>query len=181
MNIRRITSPEEAERKRKRNAQVIGVILGLILLISTAGYAFMSFEGGSSGGASTEGIRNNGNNWIATFQGQEFVLSNGPDNATEINMYATAMDYYGKPLYIVSGSPAITYEVSSVLSRIASRVQEACYENCSTVDLPEKNCTDNLIIWQEATVNSVNQKENCIFIKGDLRAVDSFLYRVLGY
>jgi hypothetical protein len=65
------------------------------------------------------------------------------------------------------------------LARYASRFQEACYGECEK-DLPEKDCSEKLIVFRESEVKKVYEEGSCVIIEGDMVAVDAFLYRVLG-
>jgi len=88
-------------------------------------------------------------------------------------------DYAGLPLYIDSDVDSVSSEVVLTLGRFASRVQGACYGECET-DLPEKDCSENLIIIRDSLENRVYQEEKCVFIEGDVATADAFLFRVLG-
>ena len=68
-------------------------------------------------------------------------------------------------------------EISLSLGRYTGRIQEACYGKCDK-DLPEKDCTQNLIVWKDSAENKVYSQGKCVFIEGDLRAVDAFLYKI---
>jgi regulator of sigma D len=56
-------------------------------------------------------------------------------------------------------------------------MQEACYGSCER-NLPEKNCTENIIIFKDSKENSVTQQDKCVFIEGDLRTVDAYIYKL---
>ena len=95
-----------------------------------------------------------------------------------LQYYVDFNNYAGSTVYVVSENQAVFFEISATMGRFL-RVQEACYGPCEE-DLPEKNCTDNLIIWQDSPENKVYQEENCVFIDGDMRTVDAFLYDLFG-
>ncbi len=178
--MRRIVSKEEAEKKKKRNSFLISIFILLILVVSTIGYSLLS--GSNYSGQGDETIQSNGNQWIVTINGIDYLFSNLPEFVAEIpvNVSFTIDNYQGKTIYFVSNNSAINNELYSVLSNHAGGIQSACYGPCEE-DLPEKDCTANLIIWRDSTENKVYQSENCIFIDGDLRAADAFLYKILGY
>jgi hypothetical protein len=37
-----------------------------------------------------------------------------------------------------------------------------------------------MIVWQKGAENKVYQKDNCVFIEGDMKAADAFLYKIFG-
>ncbi|MBU1988865.1 MAG: hypothetical protein KKD94_05290, partial [Nanoarchaeota archaeon] len=154
----------------------------LVLVIGTVGYGFLSNPGGpnTNKGHNEGDVIYNGNRWVATLNGEDFYFINSPESIENISVDISfsLINYQGISLYLVSDSTAVNSEIATTFGRFASRIQEACYGPCDK-DLPEKNCTENLIIWQDSPENRVYQKENCIFIEGDMRAVDAFLYRIL--
>jgi hypothetical protein len=179
--MRKIETGEQIERRRKRNAKIGGIIMLLILVISSAGYAFISSDS-ETGGNKSGGVYGVGDRWALDVNGGTLYFSHSLENVSDIivDTSFSLNDYYQKPLYVVSDNPIITNEVGLSLGKYVIRMQNACYENC-TSDLPEKNCSDNLIVYNPKIENKVYQKDNCIFIDGDLRAVDAFLYRIVGY
>jgi hypothetical protein len=177
--MRRIMSQADLDAKRKRNTLIISLFMLGILVFGTVGYAvsLTSKEDSSSG----NGITNLGDRWEVPYQGQNFYLSNSPDDVKNISVSieSTLSTYSSSPVYIVSGNNAVGTEITSVLSSFSPRIQKACYGSCEE-NLPEKDCTENLIIWRDSLENKVYQEENCVFIDGDLKAVDAFLYKLLG-
>lgn len=183
MEMRKILTAEQIEKRDKKRARLLTILMLVLLLGSTAGYAFFS---GTSDKASksSNGLQQIGNQWVLTSNGTQFAFSSSPDSAREVNISSLIYDlnsYYQKPLYIVSNSSYAAYEIASTLGKFASRAQEACYGNC-TLDLPQKNCTtDLLVVYNESLIeNKVYQKDNCVFIDGNMTAVDAFLYKVMG-
>jgi hypothetical protein len=185
--MRKIGSQKEAEEKRKRNTLILSVLMLLVLVGGTAGYAFISNPGSENSNTPLEDndgssiARFVGNRWIVTVDGMDLSFANSPESVANISVDTTSTitNYKGLSLYVVSDNNAINAEIASVLGNYASRVQKACYGPCEE-DLPEKDCSENLIIWRDNPQNRVYQEENCIFIEGDLRAVDAFLYKILG-
>jgi len=173
-NIRKIMSKEDLEAKRKRNSNIISIAMLAILVIGTAGYAYLSGEKSETGKSETSG------EYFALNIGEETLyFKNSPENVSSVpvNINTKIEDYAGKPLYIASEDNEITREITSTLGRFAERVQLACYQNC-TKDLPEKDCSVNLIVYNAGN-ESVRGEENCVFIEGDEKAVDAFVYKLL--
>ncbi|MCH7568203.1 MAG: hypothetical protein IIA87_02165 [Nanoarchaeota archaeon] len=184
--MRRIKSPEEIEKSQKRMKVLVGGSLIFLMVFSVVGFAL--FSGGSSfsdnqnSNQDQNNFNFNGRYWVFNSGGQEFYFTN-PQELTKdipVNINMNINNYAGVPLYLVSDSDEVLNEISINLARYASRFQIACYKSCEE-DLPEKTCEENLIVWQEGEENKVYQEENCIFIEGDLLAVDAFLYRILGF
>jgi hypothetical protein len=181
--MRPISSKEELEKKKKRKTFLISFLMFLILVIGTAGYAFLSStDNPSTDGEYKEGeARFNGNRWVLAIDGKDFYFLNSPESTGNVSVVVSSSlaDYNGLPMYIVSDNNAVSSEIALTLGTYASRVQGACYGPCDK-DLPEKDCSENLIIWKDNSENKVYQKQNCVFIEGDTIAVDAFLYHVLG-
>ena len=180
--IRKIESKEEIETREKRRTRMLVALTLLLLLGSTAGYAFLSSEKSSNvGDSGTSGVQNVGGQWMINYNGEILVFSNPPNvtKQTEINISYDISSYSQKPVYVAGNNSIALYEIASTLGRYATRFQEACYWNCS-LDLPQKTCGDLIIIVNGTGQNNVYQKDNCIFINGNLSTVDAFLYRVFG-
>jgi hypothetical protein len=184
--MRRIQTPEEIEKKRKRNSLLMGIFMLGILVLSTAGFAFfLNPDALSNGNDNTADVPTSGsvgNRWTETISGQQLYFTNSPNDVEDIPVDITLFlhSYSGLPLFLNSENAAINTEIATTLGRFASRVQEACYGECDNPDLPEKNCNENLIIWKDSIENKVYQEENCVFIEGDIGAVDAFLFKILG-
>lgn len=169
--MRRIESEDERERKVKRRNIYLTIFMLLILLISTAGYAF--FSGNRTTSNEIEEVHS------VNINGQSFYMTNSKNDVKNIsvNINAGLSFYSGNNVYVASDSQQVSYEIFSTIGAYASHIQNACYGNC-TENLPEKTCSDKLIVWSLSTENNVYQRENCIFIEGDLKAVDAFIYKI---
>jgi len=170
--MRRITSQKEIESKKKRNNTMVGIFLLIILIFSTIGYGFVYSgrnPGAGRGSSEQSESQNQGVYLRSTIQSTKNV---------PVEISFTLNDFAGQPLYIVSDNPTILNEISTTLGKHASRVQQACFGPCED-DLPEKDCSENLIVWQDSPENKVHQEERCTFIEGDITAVDAFLYKIL--
>jgi hypothetical protein len=184
MNIRKILTAEQIEQRNKKRTRILTILMLVLLLGSTAGYSFFSGSDNTGSTNNNGEIQQVGNQWVWTSNGQQFAFSSSPDSAKEVNISSLVYDfnsYYQKTLYIASNDSLASYEIASTLGRYASRVQGACYGPC-LLDLPQKNCTTDLMIIYNGSVadNSVYQKDNCVFINGNITAVDAFLYNVVG-
>lgn len=181
--MQKIRMKEDIEKGQRTKKIIISMILLFILVSSTLGFAFFSNPNSNSqsGVNPNSNIQQNGNYYNLDINGQQFSFLNPPESTQKvpIDMTVTLASYSGKPLFIVSNSDTISAEIASSLGRYASRVQKACYGKCN-LDLPEKDCSENLIIWNSSIERSVYQNESCIFILGDALSADAFLYKILG-
>lgn len=182
--MRKIETQEEIEKRRKRNMMIMSVLMLGILTISTIGYSFLSSDkadGEESQENSENGIYAYGDRWVVSLNGKQLLLINHPDELKNVSadISMNANSYYNNEVYIDSANEGVYNEITINLEEFAGKVQKACYGNCEE-DLPEKNCSSNLIVWKESIENKVSQQENCIFIDGDLKAVDAFLYKIFG-
>ncbi|MEK6893164.1 MAG: hypothetical protein AABX07_03080 [Nanoarchaeota archaeon] len=181
--MRRIETQEEKEKRQKRRTRVFGMIMLLIMVISTIGYAFITFQEDSNGSKKSAGqaqAQNFDSRWILDYNGQQMALSSSKESLANIStaIFLDINNYAGNPVYIDSGnSSIILYELASNLESYASKVLPACYGVCD-LNLPEKNCSSFLIVYEKANENKVYQQENCVFIEGDVRAADAFLYKI---
>lgn len=180
--MRKIKSREEIESGQKRLKFIIGMVFIILLVFSTAGFALYgrSDTTDTDLGGANQDVYYNGQYWVYSSGGQEFYFINSPEDVQDIPVEVNGGIEYlvDKPLFIDSGDLLAVNELSINLGRYAARIQEACYGKCDE-DLPEKNCAENLIVVREANDNRVYQEENCVFIEGDVRGVDAFLYRIL--
>jgi hypothetical protein len=163
---------------------IVGFVLIGLMLFSTIGFAFSGFYGssGSDEGETQDTPYFNGNYWIYPLGGQEYYFTNSIESIEfdELSFDLSLNQYVGKNLYIDSENEEVLRMIGSNLGRFADRVQEACYGECER-DLPEKECSENIIVYKDSEEENVVKEDNCIFIDGSLKTVDSFLYRVLGF
>lgn len=182
--MKKIRSKEFIAKKQRRNQFIVGGVMVFLMLFSTAGYALFNGESKDKGQhGDEEGNKGHfdGNYWIIE-QGSEkyyFSKSLGEVENISVDVDVNLGNYLGAPLFIASDVDFVTNEIATNLNRYALRLQKACYKSCEE-DLPEKNCTENLIVWKDSENNRVYQNESCVFIEGDIRAVDAFLYQILG-
>ena len=181
--MRKILSEKESEKKRKTNTLLLSIVMLAVLLVGTIGYGFMSSTRTpkNNDGETNSSIRNVGGRWEINYNNNLFYLDNSLEEVKNISVtsYSTLSSLAKSTLYISSDNDAVFSELYSVLGRYA-KTQKACYGPCEE-DLPEKNCTDNLIVWKDSAENKVSQEGKCIFIEGDLRAADAFIYKLLDF
>jgi len=169
LELRKIGTKEESERKTRRNTLILSIVMISILVFSTAGYFSMRDES------------NSGSN-----SGDELGLSNSLESTKNVSviMFTNLQSYAGKTVYVSSEYESGFYEVSSALQGYAGRIQPACYGKCDK-NLPEKNCNESMIVITRLNASGegngkVYEQDNCVFIEGNLEAVDAFLYKIFG-
>lgn len=177
--MRKIETEEEIEARAKKRGRYLVIFMLIILLGSTAGYAFLSFEEDSGQEGGEENYQDVNGKWVVNINGQKIYLTNSKEDVSNIsvNVGTTVRDFSGKTAYIVSDSALAFSELAYPIEFYASRVQEACYGKCDK-NLPEKNCTDNLIVFRQNETEMISQKDNCVFISGTLKSVDAFIYKL---
>lgn len=173
--MKKIESAAEIEERRKKRGMYLTILMLIILLGSTAGYSFLSSEKADKNKGNAQGAEE-----LGVKVGEQYVYLAHSKNDTSnvsVNVMFNLQDYAGKKVYVVSENNGISQEIMSTIGGYADGIQNACYGNC-TENLPEKNCSDMLIVWQESSENRVYQQDNCVFIEGDMKAVDAFIYRM---
>lgn len=173
--MRRILSPEDLEKKRKRTVAILSIIMLALLVLSSLSYAIFSGPGFGTN------IQDNNQPGTLSIQyqgvGINLVSTEQEINTVPVNITKTPQDYIGKAIYIDSQNQGILAELGAAFKSFSPNIQQACLGQCPE-DFPEKNCSDNLIVWRESAENKVYQQDNCIFIEGDIRAADSFIYNL---
>jgi hypothetical protein len=204
-NMRKIMTATEKEAKDVRTKRTMAIIVGVIMLVSSAGYAFMGFGGNENSGNSGK-IDYNGVNfekaeyglWKFTYGEKEYQTLYNPLETANVSISAgfdrKISNYYNQPLYIsaepiddISGSAG--QEILRNFDGIISRSNYACSSedlNC-TQDYAVKNCSnDNMIIFKKSASNdsAVSQRDKCAVITYALgdeeKAADAFLFKAMG-
>jgi hypothetical protein len=183
--MKRLKSKTDIEKSEKKKKFIVGIILISLMLFSTAGFALTGLYGGNSGGSGDEGDLDgpyyNGQYWVYPVGGVEYYFSNNKEevNIEIVSIDRSLFDYSGKNLYIDSKDSSVLNEIYVNLGRYTGRVQEACYGECER-DLPEKDCSENLIKWEQSDQERIYEEENCVFIEGSLKTLDAFLFKILN-
>jgi len=176
---------EQTDKGSKRNSIIVSIFLLITLVSSTLGFAFLSNTGSvvsEDVGEPINGVQNAQGLWTFQAGGETFSFLNSPESTSQIpvSINKTLNEYFGNILYIASQNLEVTSEITQNLGRYSQRVQSACYGPCEE-NLPEKDCSDNLIVWRDSGENKVYQEDNCVFIEGNgTLSADAFLYRIFG-
>lgn len=189
--MRRIQTQAEIDKKAKRNHIVIGLVMISILVLSSLGFALISSdrdddEKNSEINELGYNFFNDNGIWVTNLNGEFFTFKYLPSEVLDVEMnLSTNLGYYSeKPLYFVNTNYEEKSEILNNIDRYILRYQDACInsEDCEG-DIPLKDCSNNLIIFEEIEENktSVYQDRNCVYIVGDkMKGTDAFLYNVLG-
>jgi hypothetical protein len=175
----------DVERARRRNNIILGVMMIFLLLASTAGYSLMSQDSEKDSNVNDYGFDfvKDGGIWMTEINGGIFKFQYLPSEISDIDVDSSLDlgDYSGKPLYFVNPNEGVGEVLNNVGDYIL-RYQESCIKggNCEG-DFPVKDCTSNLIIFDDGNVTNVYQNGSCIYIVGDgIKGADAFLYDALG-
>ena len=180
---------EKYEKKEKRNKIIIGVVLIMLMVGSTAGYAVFSIIGGNDEeDPNLRGIEfalGDDNLWYFNVEGQEFSSVYNPLQTKDvlINTNITLEDYSQKPLFFSHDSVREGIdEIARNIQGNVERTQFVCIDECEE-NLPLKDCSDNIIIIKEGNETLIKQDGNCIYIIGKkeeiIKASDAFLFKLL--
>ncbi len=187
--MKRIKSAVEHEKIRRRNGILLGIAMIVLLVVSTGGYSIMSRIGDNNPNKINERglsfVRSDGI-WKMEIGNGVFSFRYLPSEVQNIsvNLTTNLTTYAGKPLYFVNPSDGMG-EILNNIGKYVLRYQEACLNNGNGTkckgNLPVKNCYSNLIVFVPSNVTRVYERENCVFISGDLsKSSDAFLYKILG-
>lgn len=201
MEIRKIVTKEEQDRKRKRRNFLIGMILVLLMVFSTAGYAINNaFSNQGNKKVNTikykgiDFIKNDNGLWEFQYIGQKFITKYNPLelNDTKVSTGLSLTNYNGQVLYYeFNESQAGASELLTNLwdlNHVPKRILRACLsENC-TIDAPVKSCSEDKIISFKIPLKDENERvykqDNCVFIVANetnqAKYSDAFLYNLLG-
>ena len=186
---------EEQAKKTKRNQLIIGILLILLMTLSTVGYALSTRNENSESKIVYKNIEfiKNSEYWYFNSNGQQFVTKYNPQETENVSvgfLYLKLNDYSNEPLYFVGNFPDAGYELKRNLYPFALRIQDACIKgiNCSIENLPVKNCSsDNVIIIKEPIKGDkerISQEDKCAFINANFENqtiyADAFLFKILG-
>lgn len=177
-----IPSIVEKKQDKQRNIRIFCIVLLALMIFSTAGYAFFSNpNAGISGQQSDNGLRQYGDKWLIGSDDKPIIISFSPEDVSNTTVYdvATLNNYVSEPLFIDSTDSLATSEIAGAFQYYSSRIQEGCYLQCER-DIPEKNCTENMIIFKDSDLNIVRQQDRCVFIEGNIGTIDAYLYRLFG-
>jgi hypothetical protein len=190
--MRKIITREEKEKKKQRNQLIIGGILILVMVLSTAGYSFMDRENTTIKKVvykDIEFVQDDSGYWNFNMNNNAFMTRYNPKETEGINffVYSSINNFAGKPLYIVSEYNDPNYEIYRNLNTFVSRINSACLnDNCSG-DYPIKNCSeDNIIVIAESIAgpDKIYQDSNCIFVNAPIENqtmfTDALLFKILG-
>lgn len=187
--MRKIELKSETEKKKKINRLIIGIILMIVMILGSVGYAFYSRE--KVDVQETNKVEYNGytfylnnNLWQTEINGNSFVFQHLP-NETNINVpLVSLLDYKDKTVYFVSENSQAQTEILRNIAGYLGRFQDACFEKECGKDLPVKNCSDSIILIRERNNTKIYKEDDCVFIESNkteiIKTADAFLYKILG-
>jgi len=194
--IRKLMSKEEIEKKDHRNKVIMSVVLGVIMLFSTAGYFVMDFSGQKSSTVKYNNIQFKQNEyslWDFVLNGQAYQTKFNPQDTQNISITIlnNLASYSNQPIYF-SGEPIEDIsglgmqEILKNIQTIVSRSNYACLSLDCSGNYAIKNCSnDNMIIFKTSSNNQtlITQEDKCVritYAAGEAeRAADAFLFKIL--
>jgi len=196
--MRKILSKKDREKKDSRNKTIVGVILVIIMIFSTLGYAFYSSDD-TDEDPGEKVITYSGINFIKTdydtyrfkYGGRDYETYYNPEDTENISGQVTGIitNYANEPLYFgvnsredlsIPGNREILVNMQGLILReMVSCLDEDCTEN-----YPIKNCTsDNIIIFKYGEDINILQEDKCIYLYGPeeehIRMADAFLFKLM--
>lgn len=184
--MRKIKTREEEEKGRKRNQTILGILLILVMIVSSLGYAFTSSDSANKKVKYGDYVFKEVNGyWTVVIGEKEFSFFYNPTETDKLNISLNSIDKFsGKPLYISSEDSMAESEIARNLNGIVSRMQYACLNDKCEGDFPIKTCEDNFILIKESDEDRISQIKNCIFIEGKSESLpklaDEVLFDILG-
>jgi hypothetical protein len=184
--MRRIKSKKDIERIRRRNNIILGLVMIFLLVASSAGYSIMSAENDSEDVVNEHGfnfVRDQGL-WKMVVGEEVFAFQYLPSEVedVDVNLSVQLAQYSGQPVYFVKPNEGMT-EILNNLGRYVMRYQEACINETGFEckgNLPLKDCSSNLIIFEAGNETRVYSRDNCVFISGDtIRGTDAYLHKLI--
>jgi hypothetical protein len=181
MKIGKIERQEDVDKRRRKNMLIMSIVMIAILMFSTAGYFFGSTEEDNAATESAGQVQDMGGTWAMKYGDGYLRFSNSPESVKNLSVMVLSgpEKYAGKNVYIASDNQGIAEEIAIDIQQIASRVQMACYGKCEQ-NYPEKDCNETMIVFNQSLENYAYENGNCVFVYGDMRAADAFLYRLFG-
>ncbi len=182
--MRKIRTKEQIEKGNKRKQLILGIVLIFLLVVSTAGFSWLSKEDETTKGVVTEkGFKFYEQNgfWLTQIGDKVFSFSYLPSEVENITIEGIydLNNYTNQPLYFNKLEEGAIEILNNIKSYIL-RYQKACTNEECKEDIPTKDCSNNFIIFEEGG-SLVYKKENCVYIVGEQKkGADAFLYKVLN-
>lgn len=193
MALRRIVTAEEKAKKSKRNTIIISIVLGLIMILSTAGYFVSDFSNSSTSNIEYKGVtfkQTDYGTWKSKLSGQEIETRFNPTEMENISVSITkTIADYSQTTYFTA-EPIEDLPQSSIsllwanLGKFSQRLNLACYEKDCGMNYPVKNCSTNLIVFRQSNLSRISQSDNCINIYSpageEEKVLEAFFFKIMG-
>lgn len=184
--MRRIKSQEQLKKEKDRNVKIMSVFMLAILVLGTIGFSFSSFlaygsDSGDNSGNNDGQIEIKVKDRTLTIGDEKFKLGFSKEQVLgiDVNLVSKINDIFGNYIYLDVKNEEIENEIIGPL-KVLNFVRDGCYQNCEENERKISCDIDDALIWIESSENRVYQEEKCIFIEGDLKTADAFLYEFFG-
>ena len=196
--LRKILSKKEQEEKDHKKRKMAGIVISLIMLFSTAAFAFL--EGSGTTEKENEQkykdytFQKTESGWQTKINDQLITTTYLPQEVENITSPSFITNSFGNVIYFIADTfeeKRAAQEISNVIS--AQRIQLACLpeeadiESCK--ELPLKNCSDasmqtGIIIIKEKNETSIEYGNYCLAIYANsseiIKAADKTIFKMLG-
>jgi hypothetical protein len=118
--MRSIQTEDEREKKRKRNTRIMGIVLAVLMLGSTLGYAFSMFFSSRTPDPIPLNSTQTNQPLVITSNGLSFALMSAMQdiNLIPINMTRRVSDYASTTLFIVSENDVTMFPpIANIMNR----------------------------------------------------------------
>lgn len=192
--MKRILTEKQKQRKVKMTQLIIGLVLILVMVLSTVGYSLMDRTDTTKVNKMTyngiEFIKDSNDYWQFNLDGKTLMTRFNPKEVSFINTQKVPAytEYSNNVLYYdASGTEALS-EIMRIFDGIVLRSQRGCVPGNECLgNYPIKNCTqDKVIIIREPKDNeseSITSDNNCVYIISDMSNQtmfsDAFIFRSL--
>ena len=163
--LRRIKTQEEIAKGRRKIQFLVGGVLVILLVVSTAGFSLMSGDGNSNSNSQTKErgmdfYYENGL-WKTVIQEQVFGFRYLPSELANVSINGTydLGSYSEQVVYFVNPQDGLV-EIINNIGGYFTRYQEACLdsEECEG-NLPIKECDENVIAFLNGAEDKVYSEE----------------------
>jgi len=200
--LKPLKTEKNRESKQRRGIIILGIIIAVIMIFGSVGWALVSQKDGS------EKVEYNGftflkqdNRWFTEVEvyGEKQTVTSlyhpGQLNETDVKIDIGIEKFAGKDLYVIALSPEeqqAAIELVYNLGNFVNRAQFACLptqiNDSFCDDKPVKDCGDvdfnSAIILINTEIDNTEYKEGCLKIKGEkedfVKITDKIIFQIFN-
>lgn len=187
--MKKIRKKSDVEKEQEKKQKILCLVLGFLLLISTLGYSLMNRESNDSSSSETQVefykgtkfVLDSYNYWEMNYENNTIFFNYLPNELENITLtYNGTLSDFRNSVFYYTGSE--NTRLLSNMNSFVDRLQKVKLEE-NDENIPLKDCLSStkIVVFEQANETSVYQKNNCIYISGDIsKAADLFMYKILG-